>query len=154
MRWCHLQQHWWTWRLLCWVGWVRQRGTSIVWCQLCAESRKKIIQMNLFAGQKRTHGLREWTYGCQRGWGGGSKEGRDGLGVWDWHVHAAIYKMDKQQGPTVEHRELCSVLCNNLNGKRIWKRIDIHVYTCICITESLCCTPETGTTLLINSTPI
>ena len=32
------------------------------------------------------------------------------------------------------HRELCSILCNNLNRKRIWKRIDI----CICITESLC----------------
>ena len=28
-----------------------------------------------------------------------------------------------------------SVLCNNLNGKRIWTRID----TCIWITESLCC---------------
>ena len=32
---------------------------------------------------------------------------------------------------------------------QILKRID----TCICITESLCCTPETNTTLLINSTP-
>ena len=39
--------------------------------------------------------------------------------------------------------EPCSILCNNLNGKRIWKRID----TCICITEPLCCTPETNTTL-------
>ena len=28
-----------------------------------------------------------------------------------------------------------SVLCNNLNGKRIWTRLD----TCIWITESLCC---------------
>ena len=32
----------------------------------------------------------------------------------------------------------------------IQKRID----TCICITESLCCTPETNTTLLINYAPI
>ena len=39
---------------------------------------------------------------------------------------------------------------NDLNGKRIWKRID----TCICITESLCCTPEANTTLLINDTPM
>ena len=36
--------------------------------------------------------------------------------------------------------------CNNLIGKTIWKRTDI----CIGITESLCCTPETNTTLLIN----
>ena len=26
---------------------------------------------------------------------------RDGLGVWDWHVHTAIFKMDNQQGPAV-----------------------------------------------------
>ena len=51
--------------------------------------------------------------------------------------------LDNQQGPTVEQRELYSMFCNNLNGKRIWKRMDI----CICITESLCCTPETNTTL-------
>ena len=42
------------------------------------------------------------------------------------------------------------ILCNNQNGKTIWRRID----TCICITESLCCTPEINTTLLINYTPI
>ena len=43
-----------------------------------------------------------------------------------------------------------TLLCGDLNEKRIWKRID----TCTCITESLCCTPETNTTLLINITPI
>ena len=31
--------------------------------------------------------------------------------------------------PIEEHRELCSILCNNLSGKRICKRID----TCICV---------------------
>ena len=36
-------------------------------------------------------------------------------------------KIGNQQRPIVQHRELCSVFCNNLNGKRIWKRID----TCI-----------------------
>ena len=43
-----------------------------------------------------------------------------------------------------------SVLCNNPNRKIIWKIID----TCVCITESFCCTPETNTTLLINCNPI
>ena len=38
------------------------------------------------------------------------------------------------------------ILCNNLKGKRILKRIDIW----LCVTESLCCTPETNT-LLISS---
>ena len=35
-------------------------------------------------------------------------------------------------------------------GKESKKRVDI----CICITDSLCCTPETNTTLKINYTPI
>ena len=58
---------------------------------------KKIIQMFLFAKQKHTHRLREWTYGYQVGREGG----RDQLGVWHWHIHIAIFKIDNQQGPTV-----------------------------------------------------
>ena len=53
---------------------------------------------------------------------------------WTEHIHTAIYKIDYQQGPTVQHKELYSIFWDNLNGKRIWKTIDI----CICITESLC----------------
>ena len=43
-------------------------------------------------------------------------------------------------------REAQSILCNNLNGKRIRKRID----TCICRTESLCYTPEINRALLVQ----
>ena len=75
---------------------VRQRKTNIIWYHLYAES-KKMIQMNLFTKQKQTHRLRERTYGYQRGRVGG----RDRLGVWDWHVHSAIFKIDNQQGPTL-----------------------------------------------------
>ena len=46
--------------------------------------------------------------------------------------------------------KLCSILCNNLNGKRNWKRI----VACIHITKSLCWTPEANAALLINYTPI
>ena len=28
-------------------------------------------------------------------------------GVWDGTVHVSIFKMDNQQSPTVQHRELC-----------------------------------------------
>ena len=31
--------------------------------------------------------------------------GRDGWGVWNGHLHTAIFSMDKQQGPTVPYRE-------------------------------------------------
>ena len=32
---------------------------------------------------------------------GGRMRGRDSWGVWDGHVHTAIFKMDNQQGPAV-----------------------------------------------------
>ena len=33
------------------------------------------------------------------------------LGVSD--AHSAKYKINNQQGPAAQHRELCSILCNN-----------------------------------------
>ena len=40
-----------------------------------------------------------------------------------------LYKTSNQQGTTAQHRDLCSMLCGDLCGRRIWKRID----RCICI---------------------
>ena len=51
--------------------------------------------MNLFPKQKETQGHRKQSYGYQRVCGG------DKLGVWDEHIHTAIYKIGKQQGTTV-----------------------------------------------------
>ena len=80
---------------------------------------------------------------------GGHEEGEGQLGVWDGHVHTAIFKMDNLQGPTVQHRELCSVLCNNLKWeKNLQKDTGIHTI------ESLCFTRETNITLLNKDTPI
>ena len=99
--------------------------------------------MNLFADQKKIHRL--WkTYGYQR------KHGRDGLGVWEWHMYTVVNEMTGQWGPDIQHRELCTIYCDNLYGKRIWKRIDL----CICITEWLCCMAEIITTLYTNYTSI
>ena len=44
----------------------------------------------------------------------GERVGRDKLGVWDEQIQATIYKINKQQGPTAQHRELYSIPCNNL----------------------------------------
>ena len=71
--------------------------------------------MNLFIKQKQTYRYPKQTYGYQRGngsWG-------DDSGAWDEHTHTIIYKIDNQQGPTVQHRELYSVSCDNLYEKRI-----------------------------------
>ena len=55
--------------------------------------------------------------------------------------------MDSQQGPTIQHMELCSVLCSSLDGRAVWRRMG----TSVCMTESLRCSLETITTLLIVS---
>ena len=44
----------------------------------------------------------------------GKDGGRDSQGVWDGHGHMAVFNMENQQGPAVQHRELCSILCNDL----------------------------------------
>ena len=59
--------------------------------------------------------------------------------------------MDNQEGPTIQHMELCSVLFGSLHWRGVWERMD----TCIhgCMAEFLYCSPETVTTLLISYTP-
>ena len=58
-----------------------------------------------------------------------SPSGRDSQGVWEGHVHTALFKMDNQQGPIVEHMELYSMLCASLvrNGSSGEKRY-MYVY--------------------------
>ena len=53
------------------------------------------------------------------------------------------------QGPAVQRRELCSMLCGSPDGRGVWGRMD----TCICMAEPFCCPPETVTTLLTNYSP-
>ena len=40
------------------------------------------------------------------------KGGAGELGVWDQQMQTITYRMDKQQGPTVEHRELYPISCD------------------------------------------
>ena len=64
--------------------------------------------MNLFMKQKQTHGHKKQAVVTK-----GERElGRDKLGVWDKQIYTTSYKIDKQQSPTVEHRELYSIFCN------------------------------------------
>lgn len=65
------------------------------------------------------------------------------------NIYMLLYiKKDKQQGPTVCHRELYLIFYNNLLGKRSWKKM------CMYINGSHCCLPETDTTLGINYTSV
>ena len=73
--------------------------------------------------------------------------GKDSQGLWEGHVHTAVFRMDDQQGPTVQHMELRSMLCASLDGRGVWGRMD----TCIRMAESLHCSPVNITALLIQS---
>ena len=55
----------------------------------------------------------------------GRREGWDKLGDWDKYIYSidTMYKIDNWES-TVEHKELYSVLCGDLNGKEIQKRGD------------------------------
>ena len=78
---------------------------------------------------QQTHRLRECIYGC---WG--KKEGEEivkkfGIG----HVHTAMFKMDNQQGPTVQPREHCSLLCGNPDGRGVLRIMNTRLSLfCLC----------------------
>ena len=88
--------------------------------------KKKKIQMNLFTKQEQTHRHRKQTYVTKQETG---EEGGDKLLVWDQQIHKTIHKIDKQQEPTVQHRELYSVSYNqhimekNLKKKNTYTNI-------------------------------
>ena len=86
--------------------------------------------MNIFTKQQQTCQHKQQSYGHQRG--GGT---RDKLGVWGQNIHTTIYETGNQQGPTLQHREIYSISCNNLKWKRMLKR-NIYIY------ESFYYTPE------------
>ena len=75
---------------------------------------------------------------------------RDSQGVWDGHGHTAVFNMENQQGPAGQHMELCSVSGGSLDGRGVWGSMD----TCVCLAESLCCSPKTIIIYLIGYTSI
>ena len=80
-----------------------------------------------------------------------TKSGRNKLGNWNWHIHTTIYKI------YITNKDLVYVTRNSTQysvmtymGKQSKKRLDI----CIRINDSLWCTSETNTTVLITYMPI
>ena len=45
----------------------------------------------------------------------------------EWPCMTAVFETDNQQGGTVQHRELCSVLCCNLSGS-LWETGYMYIY--------------------------
>ena len=77
----------------------------------------------------------------------GKGQGKGQTEVWDRPIPTIEFKTDNQQGPTMQHRELCSIFCKNQNGTIIWKGIDTY----ICITKPFCCILYSNTKLFISN---
>ena len=75
--------------------------------------------MNLYTKQKQTHRHREQTCGCQ----GGKGVREDRLGDQGQQRQTITQRMDKEQGPTVWHRELYSLSEINHNRKQHLKEL-------------------------------
>ena len=69
--------------------------------------------MNLFPEQKQTQTLKHLWLPKGTGWG------KDGLRIWDWHMHTEVYAMIGQLGPPVQHRELYLIFCDHLCEERV-----------------------------------
>ena len=52
------------------------------------------------------------------------------------HTHTALCEIDNSQGPTAQHMGIYLIFCNNLSGKRVWKRMDICMYDWITLLYS------------------
>ena len=100
------------------------------------ESKEKWCKWT-YLQNRETHRLRIWTYGC-----------------WDEGIvrefGKVMYTLLDSKWITSKHMELYSVLCGSLDGTGVRGRMD----TCLCMAESLCCSPESTTTSLISYTPI
>ena len=99
-------------------------GISYMWNILKKE------QMNLFTKQKQSHRCRKQTYGYQGGKLGGETE----TGI---DIYTLLYIKQITNKNPLYSRGNYSVLCNDIYGNRMG----------ICITDFLCCTVETSTTL-------
>ena len=81
---------------------VSQRRRNIIGHPLYVGSKKKCVTCNLFTKLKETHGLSKvmaTSGGKLGGCGGrGRRMERNSQGVWDGHVHTAIFRADKPQG--------------------------------------------------------
>ena len=84
--------------------------------------------MNLLTKQKRdSQKTNLWLPG-----------GRDSQGLWEGHVHTAVFKMNNQERPIVQHMELYSMLCGRLDGRGVWGRMETcvewkRVCVCVCV---------------------
>ena len=90
---------------------------------------QNMTQVNLPIKQKQNHGHREQLLVAKRDEAGEGWSGRSGLAD-----RVSIYRMDKQQGPTIYTEDYIQPPVINHNGNN--RKKNVHV----CTPDSLCCT--------------
>ena len=84
---------------------------------------------------------------------GGGMVSWDKVREWHGHIYTTKCKIDSQWEAATQHREISSVLCDQLEGwdRECGREGDArgkrHGDICICITDSLCYKAETHTPL-------
>ena len=100
---------------------------------------------------QKTQTHRQWTHSCRgRGKGGGKGQ----IGNWGWPCTHCYLKWVTNKVLLRSTGTLLSVLWQPRWKGSLGKKGYMCVYIHICVAESLCCSPETITTLLIGYTPI
>ena len=70
----------------------------------------------------------------------------DGMATYVITLHyRRLHQADFSEVPAA-FKEACSQCCGSPDGRGVWGRMDAWIY----VTESLCCSPEAITTLLIS----
>jgi len=71
--------------------------------------------------------------------------------IWQWKRYEVLIKTTIWiTNKDILYMELCSTSCGSVGERGVWRRMDSHM----CMAQSLHCSPETITTLLIYYTPI
>ena len=104
----------------------------------------KVTQINLFTKQKQTHQQRKQTYGYQRG---------KGVGInWEFGINiytlAYIKQITNKDLPysTGNYTQYFVITYKGKESEKEYIYI-IYIYTHLYNSISLCCTPETNTTV-------
>ena len=104
MKQCHLQQHGWTQRLSYEVKYFKSETERQIPYDITYMWNLKYDTNELI--YRQTQKTKLWLpKGKTVGAGGINEE----FGI---NIHKTIYKIDRQQGPTVQHRELYSISCD------------------------------------------
>ena len=124
-----------------------QRRRNIVWHPLYMQSKKKWYKWSYLQNRKILLDLENEFLVA----GGEGRMGERIVWKFGTDMSTLLYlKWITKRSYCIQHRELCSVLGDSLDGRGDWRRMD----ACICMDEFLRYSRETITTLLISYMPI